>query len=143
MRTRLSLTCLALLLIAPAAHRLAQRRSPVGDWTHHGGDAGSTKYAPLDQITPANVGSLRIAWRRPAVSRGITAAHPKLVAPRNFRATPLEADGMLFASNAIGLAEAVEPESGRTVWTQEVPPREVAGPGASLTGAADTGRIPG
>jgi quinoprotein glucose dehydrogenase len=133
MRSRLILASLALLLLAPTARSLAQRGSPVGDWSHHGGDAGSTKYAPLDQITPENVGTLRIAWRRPAVSPELTAANPKLVVPRNFRATPLKVDGMLFASNAIGLAEAIEPESGRTVWTQEVPAGELEGPGASRT----------
>jgi quinoprotein glucose dehydrogenase len=130
MHCRLTATCLALLLAAPAAEPHAQRGGST-DWTHHGGDPGSTKYAPLDQITPANVGSLGIAWRRPAVSPDFTAAHPKLVIPPNFRTTPLKADGMLFASNAIGLAEGIEPETGRTVWTQEVAADDLEGPGAS------------
>jgi glucose dehydrogenase len=112
---------------------LAQRGTASSDWMHHGGDAGSTKYAPLDQITPDNVASLRVAWRRPAVGPELTAAHPKLVVPRNFRATPLKADGMLFASNAVGLAEAIEPETGRTVWTQEVAAGDLEGAGASRT----------
>ncbi len=133
MRTRFTLACLTLLLLTPAARPLAQRSTGSGDWMHHGGDAGSTKHAPLDQITPENAASLRIAWRRPAVSPDLIAAHPKLVVPRNFRATPLKADGMLFASNAIGLAEGIEPETGRTVWTQEVRPGELEGPGASRT----------
>ena len=132
MHIRPTLSCLALLLVAAAAYPLAQRGS-TGDWMYHGGDPGSTKYAPLDQITPENVASLRIAWRRPAVGPELTADHPKLAVPRNFRATPLKVDGMLFASNAIGLAEAIEPESGRTVWTQEVAPGDLEGPGASRT----------
>jgi glucose dehydrogenase len=76
MRTRLTLACLTLLLLTPAARPLAQRSTASGDWMHHGGDAGSTKYAPLDQITPENAASLRIAWRRPAVSPDLTAAYP-------------------------------------------------------------------
>jgi quinoprotein glucose dehydrogenase len=131
MRTRLTLLCLSAMLMRQAVDPLAQSTTGAGDWTHHGGDAGSTKYAPLDQITPENVASLRIAWHRPAVSAELTAAHPKLVVPRNFRSTPLKADGILFASNALGLAEAFEPESGRTVWTQEVAAGDLEGPGAS------------
>jgi quinoprotein glucose dehydrogenase len=133
MRRHLTLMCLSAMLMLQAVYPLAQQGTAPGDWTYHGGDSGSTKYAPLDQITPGNVGSLRIAWRRPAVSPELTAAHPKLVVPRNFRATPLKADGMLFASNALGLAEGIEPETGRTVWTQEVASGELEGPGASRT----------
>ena len=133
MRIRLILAAVVVLLLTPGARPFAQRGTASTDWMYHGGDAGSTKYAPLDQITPENVASLRIAWRRPAVDPALTAANPKLVVPRNFRATALKADGMLFASNALGLAEAIEPESGRTVWTQEVPRADLEGPGASRT----------
>jgi quinoprotein glucose dehydrogenase len=133
MRTRLTIAVLVVLLLAPVVRPLAQRGTASSDWMHHGGDAGGTKYAPLDQITPDNVASLRVAWRRPAVGPELTAAHPKLVVPRNFRATPLKADGMLFASNAVGLAEAIEPETGRTVWTQEVAAGDLEGAGASRT----------
>lgn len=131
MRCRSLAASLALLLLAPAAQPLAQRVISATDWTHHGGDPGSTKYAPLDQITAANAASLGIVWRRPAISPDFAAAHPKLVVPPNFRTTPLKADGMLFASNAIGLAEGIEPETGRTVWTQDVPAGDLDGPGAS------------
>ena len=36
-----------------------------GEWTRYGGDPGSTKYAPLDQIDKSNISQLRIAWQRP------------------------------------------------------------------------------
>ena len=44
----------------------AQQGARGGEWTRYGGDAGTTKYAPLDQINKDNVSRLRIAWRRPA-----------------------------------------------------------------------------
>ena len=52
----------ALLLAAgPAA---AQHGAPAsGAWPTYGGDLGSTKYSPLDQIDRANFGDLEIAWR--------------------------------------------------------------------------------
>ena len=51
---------LAGLLAAPAA---AQHGATNGEWRSYGGDTGSTKYSPLDQITPENFETLEIAWR--------------------------------------------------------------------------------
>ena len=32
------------------------------EWPSYGGDIGGMRYSPLDEITPANVGQLRMAW---------------------------------------------------------------------------------
>jgi quinoprotein glucose dehydrogenase len=122
--------CAAAILVVTGQPR-AQRGPGPGDWPHHGGDAGSTKYSALDLITPANVGSLRVAWRRPAVDPALQSANPKLVVPANFRATPLKVGGLLYASNALGIAEAFDPATGRTVWAQAVPADDLGGAGAS------------
>jgi quinoprotein glucose dehydrogenase len=122
---------LVVLLVLLSAHPHAQREPARGEWHNHGGDPGSTKYSPLDQITPANVGALRVVWRRPAVDAATRSAHPGLVVPPNFRSTPLMADGLLFASNGLGLAEAFDPATGATVWTQAVEAADLAGTGAS------------
>ncbi|MFM9269676.1 membrane-bound PQQ-dependent dehydrogenase, glucose/quinate/shikimate family [Halomonas elongata] len=34
-----------------------------GDWAAYGRDSAATRYSPLDQITPDNVGDLKIAWQ--------------------------------------------------------------------------------
>ncbi len=34
------------------------------EWTTYGGDDANTRYSTLDQITPQNVGKLRVAWMR-------------------------------------------------------------------------------
>ena len=86
-------------------------------WRSYGGDDGrSTKYAPLDQIDATNVGRLTIAWRRAAVD-------PRLPVPGyagfGFQSTPLKVGEVLFASNTIGLVEAFDAGTGRTVWVQE------------------------
>ena len=57
--------CLAIVLLAPvmlAAAVAAQQGAAGGEWRRIGGDAGSTRYSPLDQITAQNVKNLRIAW---------------------------------------------------------------------------------
>jgi quinoprotein glucose dehydrogenase len=119
------------LLVVTSAHPTAQRAVAPGEWRHHGGDAGSTKYAALDQITAANVASLQVVWRRPAAAAAIRQAHPKLVVPGNFRATPLKAGDYLYVSNALGVAEAIDPATGRTVWAQPVAADDLGGAGAS------------
>src|SRR5688572_23423527 len=66
--------CMFAMLLAavgapPYALRATEGRQqpPVstatGEWPTYGGDLANSKYSPLDQITAANFGSLRIAWR--------------------------------------------------------------------------------
>ena len=40
---------------------LAQYGTTDGEWSYYGGDAGSTKYAPLDQINGDNFNDLEVA----------------------------------------------------------------------------------
>ena len=106
----------------------AQRGTTNGEWRSYSGDSGSTKYAPLDQITKDNVAQLRIAWRRPGVDASLLARDPSLTFSPNFRATPLMVDGVLYSPNGVGLVEAFHPADGRTLWVQEpFEPAELAG----------------
>ena len=70
---------------------------------------------------PRNVQNLKIAWRRPALDPGILEDHPGLKFSNNLRATPIMAGGILYSSNAVGLVEAMDPATGRTLWIQETP----------------------
>src|SRR5881397_2780099 len=69
-------TCTISLLLSATSQ--AQRGTSGGQWPNHSGDKGSTKYAPLDQITKNNVRSLTIVWRRPAVANEFRAQHPSV-----------------------------------------------------------------
>ena len=106
------------LLMSPSH---AQEGTDGREWRAHGGDAGYTRYAPLDQINRANVGTLRMVWRRPAVDRSLRERFPDLRHSNNLRSTPIMVGGMLYASNGIGLVEAFDPATGETVWVQELP----------------------
>jgi glucose dehydrogenase len=99
----------------------AQQGARSGQWPNHSGDKGSTKYSPLDQITRNNVRNLRIVWRRTAVADEFRKLRADLVVPGLFRSTPLMINGVLYASNGIGLVEAFDPATGKTIWTQEPP----------------------
>jgi quinoprotein glucose dehydrogenase len=97
----------------------AHGASSKGEWRAYAGDNASTKYSPLAQIDRATVSELRVAWRRPQISAEFAAAHPRLRLSNNFRSTPIMVGGMLYATNAVGVAEAFDPETGRTLWTQK------------------------
>jgi len=53
------------------------------------------------------------------VDPAITRANPALRPLNNFRSTPIAVGGLLYASNGLGFAEAIDAATGRTVWTQE------------------------
>src|SRR5438552_10314007 len=119
MRHRVLTITMCALLLAASRTSEAQRGTTGGQWPNHSGDKGSTKYAPLDQITKSNVKNLRVAWRRPAVAPEFTAEHANLKFSNLFRSTPLMINGVLYASNGIGLVEAFDAGTGKTLWVQE------------------------
>ena len=115
-----SVAMLAVLISGGALRErlIAQREQPRAEWRYYSGDNGSTKYSPLDQIDRSNVASLKVAWRRPQVDASLLQGTPVRLL-NNFRSTPIMVGGILFASNGVGLAEAFDPETGKTLWVQK------------------------
>jgi quinoprotein glucose dehydrogenase len=104
--------------------------APVkGEWRSYAADNASTKYSPLDQINSGNVSKLKVAWRRSQIDPEFVAAHPKLRISNNYRSTPIMVDGLLYATNAVGVAEAFDPETGKTVWRQKIDDEFAGNPG--------------
>jgi len=99
------------LLFAIAA---SGQQGTSGEWRYYGGDAGGTKYAPLDQIDATNVNTLIETWRWNSPDNAI-------VGPSNhaFEATPLMVDGVLYTSTSFGLVSAIDAETGVTLWTHD------------------------
>jgi quinoprotein glucose dehydrogenase len=113
----------ALVLLALAAPAMSERQLAPSElsrveWRYYSGDNGSTKYSPLDQIDKSNVASLKIAWRRPQVDASLLHGATVRVF-NNFRSTPIMVGGVLYASNGVGLTEAFDPETGKTLWVQK------------------------
>ena len=111
--SRPRLQSLALLVAAlwlATAPLAAQRGTENGEWRFYGGDAGSTKYSPLDQINAETVVELEIAWRWKSDNFG----------PRpdyNWEVTPLMVDGALyFTAGSRRDAIAVDALTGETLW---------------------------
>ncbi|MXX55173.1 MAG: pyrroloquinoline quinone-dependent dehydrogenase [Gemmatimonadetes bacterium] len=112
---------LAAAPIAPAAAN-AQSGAENGQWRYYGGDAGSTRYAPLDQINPDNVTDLEIAWRWQAANFG---PQPEF----NYRTTPLMVDGVLYATAGYRrTVVAIDAGTGETLWTYRLHEGDRAAP---------------
>src|ERR671919_2606139 len=96
--------------LARASGLLAQGAS--GEWRYWGGDAGSTRYSALDQVTRDNVAALRVAWRWKAANFG---PEPETY----YRATPLYANGALYtvAGGRRGVV-ALDPPRGEPLWAR-------------------------
>ena len=104
--------------LAMSERQVAPRDLSRVEWRHYSGDNGATKYSPLEQINQSNVAALKVAWRRPQVDASLLqGATVRLL--NNFRSTPIMVDGVLYASNGVGLAEAFDPETGKTLWVQK------------------------
>jgi quinoprotein glucose dehydrogenase len=112
---------------------LAAKHSPLasGEWPVYSGTNASLKYSPLAQINGSNVHQLQIAWRRPMLDPAYTGAKYKEVygepTSNYYQTTPLMVDGVMYVANAIGLVEAFDPTTAKTIWTQTPPGAETAG----------------
>jgi quinoprotein glucose dehydrogenase len=89
----------------------AQRGAVRGEWSQYGGDAGGTKYSPLDQINASNVSKLQIVWRWKTSSLGQPPDY-------NWEVTPLMiGDTLYFTAGTTRSAVALDAVSGDTKWT--------------------------
>ena len=86
-----------------------------GEWRYQSGDAGGTRFSPLDQIDASNFGDLEVAW----VFRGDNFnVHPNYT----FKATPSYIDGVLYTTAGYRRTIlAVDPSSGEQLWSYREP----------------------
>ena len=118
-RSLFALVAVGLLCLAGGVEVHAQSDEASFEWGYYGGDATFKRYAPFDQIDRSNVDDLRIVWRRPGLDPSYQRAYPDLDPSAYLRATPIISEGVLYSSNAVGLVEAFDPGTGRTLWVQD------------------------
>ena len=81
-----------------------------GEWRTYGGDLGSTRYAPLDQINGTNFSKLQVAWRFKTDILGARADF-------NLETTPLMINGVLYATAGSRRdAVAIDAATGELLW---------------------------
>lgn len=85
-----------------------------GEWPHYGNDIGGSRYSPLTQITPQNVGLLEPAW---TYHVGKSTYDPKsLFETLTIEATPLKIGGNLFFCTGYNDVIALDAETGNEIW---------------------------
>lgn len=97
----------------------------ASEWRYWGGNAGQTRYAPLDQINLETVDRLKIAWRWSADTSGDASSS-------NYKSTPLLDDGVLYIPWLNHGAAAIDAGTGKTIWTFEPQPADIGGRAPSL-----------
>ena len=101
----------------------AQHGATNGEWRSYGGDLGSTKYSPLDQIDRTNFGQLEIAWRWQSVDGALDLEALRQTRPeigiRSLKATPLMVGGVLYISTPLHQAAAIDARTGETLWVYD------------------------
>jgi quinoprotein glucose dehydrogenase len=113
-------TCLACLVALslgaiPGGGKESARK---GEWRFYGGDQGSTKYSPLDQINRDNVKNLRPAWTWDSPDLAILQQNPKLYT-LGYEATPLMVGGVLYISTSLSQVAAINAQTGKTIWVYD------------------------
>ncbi|MEQ8953161.1 MAG: PQQ-dependent dehydrogenase, methanol/ethanol family [Gammaproteobacteria bacterium] len=108
--------CIAMLLLLPLSlcgtsvlaqitdEDLANAAADNSQWLSYGRDQGEQRYSPLQQITDSNVSELGMAW---AFDTGSF---------RGLEATPLVANGIIYATRPWSSVFAVDARSGELVW---------------------------
>ncbi len=121
-----------LILCAPALV-FAQTGAKNGEWPTYGGDLGSTRYAPLDQINAENFNKLEVAWR----------FKTDFLGPRKefqLEATPIMIKGVLYTTAGTRRdVIALDAGTGELLWSHSEPegprgeaaPRQLSGHGVA------------
>jgi quinoprotein glucose dehydrogenase len=110
-------------LLALPTLAAAQYGAADGEWRSYGGDLGSTKYSPLDQIDATNFDELRVAWRWQSADGGLDLDTIRETVPniqfRMFQATSLMVGGVMYLSTALHQVAAVDAATGETLWVHD------------------------
>jgi len=98
------------LLFSTPMPLVGQSGAKSGEWRSYGGDLGSTRYAPLDQINASNFNNLEVAWRFKTDNLG---PRPEF----QYEGTPLMVNGVLYTTAGSRRAVvALAPGTGEQLW---------------------------
>lgn len=121
------LAVLASLLVLFSSPAVAQMGAVDGEWHHYAGDAGSTKYSPLDQIDRDNFAQLEVAWRWESADVLVLGESKRR--PADFRGTPLMIDGVVYMPTGLGQMAALDPATGEMQWLHDTKDYKLDGRG--------------
>lgn len=109
---------LSLLMISLGVPIAASNGVQKGEWRFYGGDQGSGKYSPLDQINRENVQKLKVAWSWDSPDLKVLEQKSRLYT-LGYEATPLMIGGVLFISTSLSQVAAIDAATGKTIWVYD------------------------
>ena len=89
--------------------RIANAVREPHNWLTYSGSLQGTRYSALDQITPANAGTLELKWVYQAQSL------------EKWEATPLVVDGVMYTVEPPNTVTAIDTRTGRPYWIYRYP----------------------
>jgi len=105
------------------------------DWPMYGHDSASTRYSPLTQINTQNVKNLVPAWTYHMKKDGPQSHSAGAVGRgggrRSSEATPIMVNGVLYMPTPYGTVIALEPETGKELWSYKLDHGRPAGRGVA------------
>jgi len=111
-RFYLCLAYFALLLVSCNSEKPeSENENPsLATWRIKGGNAESTQYSSLDQITTANVSSLKLAWRYNSGEADTAQGRSQI------QCNPIIVDGVLYGTSPTLKAFALDAATGQQLW---------------------------
>jgi quinoprotein glucose dehydrogenase len=119
------LTAVALWL---AVTMVGRAQSSQGEWPAFAADKASTRYSALDQINKNNIKNLRIVWRQSAIPPEMRKEGTSASPPVNYEHTPLMVGGLVYMGTGLGTIAALDPVTGKVVWSDTSGQGEPAAP---------------
>ena len=98
---------------APSAQPGTTGPVATADWTDFGGTKAGTRFSTLDQITPANVNKLRVAWTYSFGEKD----------PAGLQVTPIKIGESIYACNGLNVIISLDAESGKENWRFDARPK--------------------
>jgi len=92
------------------SQRIATAASEPQNWLTYSGNYSSTRYSPLDRITPQNVRNLKLQWVYQSPVAG------------NWQTTPLVVDGVMYLTQRLNDVVALDAITGRAFWAYRYTP---------------------
>lgn len=105
-----------LLRVVMVAALAVSANGIADEWPAYGRDQQGTRYSPLTQITPQNVAHLRRAW---TFHTGDVSDGSSGMRRSSFETTPLLIAGRLYLTTPFNRVIALDPETGRQLWTYD------------------------
>ncbi len=111
-----SIACTVAALVGSAAVS-AQYGAQNGEWPHHGGDQGSTRYSALSEIDAGGFSRLEVVWRWESADERLGDGIP--YESGNFRSTPLVLGDLMYVVTSHGQVASLRPDTGEELWVYD------------------------